>query len=215
MKWLQHNSDALEDRKLVDLAMKYGAEGIGVYWVVVERIAKKMEPGNLTLELEEETFHLVRLCGDRTPGDRIDAILKFCEDIKLFDRGCNGRIRCLTLLRKLDNTSKKTPEYKKMVEDMKRFNPEWDKSTSQVRRDDAHIHDLQDQQTDLPIAVESKRGERDRILIAIGELEQKLKAWKGASNPYADEIRRKIKGLEANLAQLDLLETQEPQAATA
>lgn len=120
MRWFQHDSDAITDKKLMELASKYGAEGIGIYWTVVEKIAAKMGT-SLTLELEEDTYQIAHAFWGRTPTDRIDAILKACEDLKLFDRGPNGRIRCMTLLKKLDKFTSNNRTFSKMKHEIERF----------------------------------------------------------------------------------------------
>lgn len=120
MKWFQHDTDAITDKKLMELAAKYGAEGVGVYWTVVEKIAAKMGT-SVTLELEEDTYQIAHAFWGRTPTDRIDAILKTCEDLALFDRGPHGRIRCLTLLKKLDKFTTNNKTFQRMKDEMDRF----------------------------------------------------------------------------------------------
>lgn len=179
MKWFQHDSDALTDKKLMDLAMKYRAEGIGVYWTVVEKIAAKMG-SCVTLELEEESYHLAVALGGM-PVDRIDAILKCCEDLDLFDRGPNGRIRCLTLLKKLDNFTNTNPQMREMKAQMERFKRDYprhfevtSKSLMTDRKKDTY-------QESLPGVVNGQRSEG----VIISEIEALEKALK---NPMNTEI---------------------------
>lgn len=142
MKWFQHDSNAHTDPKLVDLADRWGAEGLGIYWVVVELIATRLDGQNPTMELEEKTPHIARIFGGRTSIDRIEAILKFCEDLGLFKRGPNNRIQCPTLLKKLDTVSTRNESLKAMRDQMRRFEP----TSNNVRRLTDGLTDIQ---TDL------------------------------------------------------------------
>lgn len=165
MKWTQHDTDAHRDRKLIDLMDLYGAEGYGVYWVTVELIAARLDSQNVTMELEEESYHIARAMGGRTPTDRVDAILKKCLDLRLFDMGPNGRIRCLTLLKKLDTVSTRCESIKGMRDQMRRFEPT---SNNVRRRTDVPT----DKQTDL-LSAADEPGPFD--CFGIDEIEKRLK----------------------------------------
>lgn len=43
MKWFKHMSDAADDEKLAEVLALHGAAGYGVYWLIVEAIAKQMD----------------------------------------------------------------------------------------------------------------------------------------------------------------------------
>ncbi len=147
MKWFQHDSDASHDSKMFDLILKYGAEGVGVYWLTVEKISAKMSGSNLTLELEESSEHLACILNQKPAATQIDAILKFCVDLSLFTYGPNKRIQCKTLLKKLDTVTGKNPEMRKMVDEMKRFQTKYEPSTNSLL---PHTNRLTYKQTDLP-----------------------------------------------------------------
>lgn len=54
MKWFKHETNASQDAKLKRLRMKYGLEGLGLYWYCLELIGSTVEPHNLTFELEHD-----------------------------------------------------------------------------------------------------------------------------------------------------------------
>jgi len=54
MKWFKHETNASQDAKLKRLRMKYGLEGLGLYWYCLELIGATVEPHNLTFELEHD-----------------------------------------------------------------------------------------------------------------------------------------------------------------
>lgn len=55
MKWFKHETNANQDAKLKRLRMKYGLEGLGLYWYCLELIGSSVEPHNLTFELEHDS----------------------------------------------------------------------------------------------------------------------------------------------------------------
>lgn len=43
MRWFKHLSEAADDEQLADILAEYGPEGYGVYWLMVEVVAKQMD----------------------------------------------------------------------------------------------------------------------------------------------------------------------------
>ena len=54
--YFRHDCNARTDRKLINLSMKHGMQGIGIYWCVVEMLYE--EGGYLPLEYERISFEL-------------------------------------------------------------------------------------------------------------------------------------------------------------
>ena len=44
MKWFKHDATAGMDAKLKKLRLRYGLEGYGLYWYLLECIARTVEP---------------------------------------------------------------------------------------------------------------------------------------------------------------------------
>ena len=63
MKWFKHEAAANMDAKLQEVLLDYGLEGYGLYWYCLELIAGKVEPGNLTFELEHDCRIIARTTG--------------------------------------------------------------------------------------------------------------------------------------------------------
>lgn len=61
MKWFKHDSDAHRNQKLEDLIALYGVEAYGVYWIILELIAEKMDKSN-KCSLRLETKKWARKC---------------------------------------------------------------------------------------------------------------------------------------------------------
>jgi len=119
MRWFQHDSGAHRDLKLRKLFNKYGFEGIGLYWTIVGLISESLTSSNVTCELELTSDFLAE--DFRMAQERVDAILNYCVQEKLFDRGTTGNLRCLKLMERLDNTLSKSPEINKIKFQNKKF----------------------------------------------------------------------------------------------
>ena len=72
--YFQHDCNARSDRKMVNLIMKHGMVGVGVYWCIVEMLYE--EGGYLPLEYERITFEL------RTSYDIVKSVI---HDFSLFN----------------------------------------------------------------------------------------------------------------------------------
>ena len=128
MKWFQHDSNARNDIKLKRLYRKYGSEGRDLYWQVIERIAEKIDETHQGFTLEESSEDLsleLRVCdveGAEWDSAKVDAILNHCVDLKLFDRcPSTGKIRCLKILSRLDNTIARCKWIKDLINTSRRF----------------------------------------------------------------------------------------------
>ena len=74
MEYFSHDYKARHDRKLVNLLMKKGAEGIGIFWCIIEMLYE--DGGRInTSEYERITFEL------RSNYDTVKSVI---EDFKLF-----------------------------------------------------------------------------------------------------------------------------------
>ncbi len=176
MKWSQHDNNQAADPRIWALIGTYGPEGYGVFIVVKEFIGRQFGPANLTLELEESTPQIVHFLQNKTPGDRVDAILKFCEDANLLDRGPNKRLRCLDVLHELDNATSANHAIKALIQQANIFRDKYCVGTTkQLRRGFMHIQDKQDIQKrpdQLTLAVVQDEGD---IKLEIESIEKSLK----------------------------------------
>ena len=73
--YFSHDFNSRNDRKIIDLRMRYGMEGLGIYWCLIEALHE--EDG--ILELKD----IARLAFDlRVPYESIESIIK---DTDLFE----------------------------------------------------------------------------------------------------------------------------------
>ena len=76
--WFSHDYNSRSDGKILKLRMKYGMEGVGVYWCIVEMLYE--ENGFSLLDYERITFEL------RTNEDLVKSVI---NDFGLFEVNCD------------------------------------------------------------------------------------------------------------------------------
>ena len=140
MKWFKHDSDARHDAKLARLRMKYGLEGYGLYFFLLECIAGTVEAHNLTFELEEDAELIAEMTNIHY--ERINEMMTYMVQLRLFEQSDNGIITCMKL-------STRTDDYTQKVI----------RSNSKVRRVSGQSTDSVRTKSDL---IEEKRTEEKR-----------------------------------------------------
>lgn len=112
MKWFHHNSDSHIDAKLARLCMRYGMEGYGLYWYLLEHIALKVTQHNLTFELEHDAEVLGHILHMNV--DHIQEMMRYMVELELFENS-EGRITCLKLLKRLDTSMTSNAKFRKLI----------------------------------------------------------------------------------------------------
>lgn len=75
MLYFGHDTDAHMDEKCLVLFGKYGAEGYGIYWIINERIGRKIDANKLNCKLHDTPEIISSL--SRVPVDRIREVMDF------------------------------------------------------------------------------------------------------------------------------------------
>ena len=114
MKWFKHFSSARFDTKIRRLINKYGIEGYGLYFAVVETIAFQLDVEKPIPAIEDNCQDIATFFKMDTV--RVEEILHFCIEQGLFQLQDNGVITCLKLLAHLDNTMSSNPQIRKILE---------------------------------------------------------------------------------------------------
>jgi hypothetical protein len=104
MKWFKHDSDARMDAKVQKLRMKYGMEGYGLYWYLLECIAWNVGPHRLTFDLEQDAEMIAHDTGIHR--ERIEEMMLFMVNQELFENS-QGTITCLKMARRTDDYTQK------------------------------------------------------------------------------------------------------------
>lgn len=100
------------NKKLTKLRIKYGAEGLGLYWYCVEMVAHGVTPKNITFELEHDAEILAHML--KIDQMKCQEMMKFMINQALFEES-DEIITCLKLAKRLDDSTSKHPQIKELV----------------------------------------------------------------------------------------------------
>lgn len=95
MKWFKHESSAGDSPRLRRLRAKYGAEGYGLYWFLVEQVGIGWETHgadiNPSLEIEDVESEL------RIPSGQAPDMIRWMIEKGLFEASTIGLLKCESL----------------------------------------------------------------------------------------------------------------------
>jgi hypothetical protein len=119
MKWFKHDTDASNDKLIHKLIIKYGAEGYAVYFHCLELIAGGVSETNVTFELEHDSEIIadnlkIKGTAGQSGIDRVEEIMRYIVSLELFTND-GGRIRCLSLARRLESSGTSNPAMRKII----------------------------------------------------------------------------------------------------
>lgn len=108
MKWFEHDTSARNDVKLKILKKKFGAEGYGVYFQLLEIIGESIEVSNPDDWGFVDKVHSVETLADEVgvEPEKLRAILKLCNEIDLFQK-YRERLYCHQILNRLDTYARR------------------------------------------------------------------------------------------------------------
>jgi len=115
VKWFKHDATARMDSRISKLRMKYGVEGYGLYFYCLEVIAGEITSSKYTFELEHDSELLAHELKMDTL--KVEEILKWCTTEGLFEYNTdNNRITCFKMLKRLDDSTSKNIEIRKLID---------------------------------------------------------------------------------------------------
>jgi len=115
MKWFMHQSTASQDSKLRKLRMKYGAEGLGLYWHCVEEICAAVDP-KLTFELESDSEILAHEL--KVDTLKVEEMMRYIVSLGLFEWD-GDTVTCIKLARYLGDKNTRNPDLQKIIKEQK------------------------------------------------------------------------------------------------
>lgn len=121
MKWFKHDSDARHDARLQRVRLKYGMEGYGLYFFLLECIAGTVEKHNLSFELEEDAELVSVATGIHT--ELVQEMMVFMVNLGLFENA-EGRITCLKMASRTDEYTQKLIKQSNGVGTLSRQTPD-------------------------------------------------------------------------------------------
>jgi len=104
MKWFKHDSNAYSDAKLQKLKIKYGMQGFGLYWFILELIAANIDKHNITFELEHDAEIIAANTG--LDANLVQQMLSYMVELDLFDF-INEKIICTKMASRTDEYTQK------------------------------------------------------------------------------------------------------------
>jgi hypothetical protein len=112
MKWFKHDSDARHDAKLQKLRLKYGLEGYGMYFFLLECIVGNIESHNLTFELEEDSELISAATNIHV--ERVEEMMRYMVNLGLFEETA-GKVTCLKIAKRLDGSMTSNPKFRQLI----------------------------------------------------------------------------------------------------
>lgn len=119
MQWFQHDSNASLDNKLKKVRMRFGMEGYGFYWYLLELICSDISEHNFTFELEHDAEVLAYELNLNI--DHVQDMMIFMVELGLFENH-NGVITCMKMLKRLNQSMTSNPRLRKLIEGAKSSN---------------------------------------------------------------------------------------------
>jgi len=104
MKWFKHDSGSRHDAKIQKLRLKYGLEGYGMYFFLLECVAGTIDKHNLTFELEEDAELIAAATNIHV--ERVEEMMRYMVNLGLFEED-GGRITCLKMALRTDEYTQK------------------------------------------------------------------------------------------------------------
>jgi len=103
MKWFKHDSDALNDPKIKSLKFKYGMEGYGIYFGLLELIARDVEDDLDNVGLLSEDWSDDLLLGEfGVSSDKLREVFSYMSKVGLIIEE-NGSIRIPKIAERTDD----------------------------------------------------------------------------------------------------------------
>lgn len=99
MRWFKHLSDAAKDEVMAELVQKFGPEGYGVWWQILEAIAATMQKGSDRCEVTYPKGTWRKLCPTYR-ASRLSQIIDFLEirgKILINPVQCPGDVRAMSV----------------------------------------------------------------------------------------------------------------------
>jgi hypothetical protein len=121
MKWFKHDSDSRHDAKIQKIRLKYGMEGYGLYFFLLECIAGTVDSHNLTFELEEDAELISNATNIHI--ERVEEMMRYMVNLGLFESD-DGRITCLKMALRTDEYTQQLIRKEKSLPRVSRETPD-------------------------------------------------------------------------------------------
>jgi hypothetical protein len=192
MKWFKHDSDSRHDAKLHKVRLKYGMEGYGLYFFLLECIAGTVESHNLTFELEQDAELISNETGIH--AERVEEMMRFMVHLSLFEMTNAGVITCMKMATRTDSYIEKVIRKTNIVRTRSVQNPDSVRTKSGIR-EEKRI----DLSSSLPSEVDTEFDKFWSMYPRRDDKKKALTAWKRLKK--ADQ-EKALQGLKQQLLDL-------------
>lgn len=115
MKWFKHDANANTDAKLRRVRLKYGMEGYGLYWYILELISSNIDINHLSFELEHDSEVIAHDTGIHY--ERVQEMVAFMTNCGLLENH-DGKITCFKMAKRLDQSMTGNPEFRNKIKNL-------------------------------------------------------------------------------------------------
>ena len=124
MKWFKHDVNARNDIKLRLLKKKFGLEGYGVYFSLLEIIGEFAEKDNVEEWGYVSKLHTTETLAEEigTTPEKLEEVFQYCNELELFTQK-NKRLYCEKILTRLDEYATKIKQQHDRVGTKSRQSP--------------------------------------------------------------------------------------------
>jgi hypothetical protein len=88
LRWFKHLTRSHDDAKLCSIMEEFGAEGYGVWWIILERIGAEMEGPDPSTFLEIPIRNWAKSC--HISVKKLQKFVRFCSDFEIFQSEQSG-----------------------------------------------------------------------------------------------------------------------------
>jgi hypothetical protein len=97
MKWFKHMTDSADDEKLAALIGTHGLEGYGLWWLMVEVVAKQVPKDSTKCEVSYPLSYWLRLTGIYH-HKKFKMFIKSMDDLSLISAQCSDNVCTISAL---------------------------------------------------------------------------------------------------------------------
>lgn len=158
MRWFKHITHASRDEKIMRLIDKFGLEGYGLYWLILETISEQLDETNRT-SVEFSIKNWRKITG--ISPKKFQLFVETCEELKIFSVKISEElilIDCPNLLKYRDEYSRKKEKKSVQTPDTCQDNVALEQKQNKNRKEEDNIYPplppFDAEQIDLPECVD-------------------------------------------------------------
>ena len=167
MKWFKHMADSADDEKLAKLIGQHGMEGYGLWWLMLEVVAKQMPKDGTKCDVTYPLSYWMRLTGIYHHS-HFKKILQSLSNLDLILVQCPANVELISGLSQRDVFTISVPNLLK-------FRDEYSKKSGQKKESVGPKKEKQNTDTDTDIKPTTTTRAQEQLIIAVEENNSKLK----------------------------------------